>query len=69
MVWSKPGTDNLTSNMKTNALKMFRVFIELYKTVPVLRLLPLFNLYLFPVEFPEHCLYQQARDQEVCLPH
>jgi hypothetical protein len=35
---------------------MFRVFEELDKLVPVLRLLPLFSLYLFPVKFAEHWL-------------
>lgn len=62
--------DILTFDIKTNVSKinMFRLFVALDKLVPVLKLLPLFNLYLFPVNFVEHW-DQQARDQEVSACH
>lgn len=64
------GEDILTFDIKTNVLKInvFRFFVALDKLVPALKLLPLFNLYLFPVNFVEHW-YQQARDQEVSACH
>lgn len=64
------GENILTFDNKTNVLKItvFRLFVALDKLVPVLKLLPLFNLYLFPVNFVEHW-YQQARDQEVSACH
>lgn len=50
--------DILTFDITKNILKInvFRLFETLEKLVPVLKLLPLFNNYLFPMKFVEYCL-------------